>query len=107
MRKSPSKCLVDFFSENFVSAILLHRRDRHLQCDQTNGAQFAKSHICIIAYLITTEMGSLNIVELNAQDVENVNGGDGKFHAWEFAFCNMIAGPVGGLWYVIGVAQNR
>lgn len=52
-------------------------------------------------------MGSLNIVELNAQDVENVNGGDGKFHAWEFAFCNMIAGPVGGLWYVIGVAQNR
>ena len=128
MRKSQSKWLVDLFSEIFASAILLHRRDRHLQCDQTNGAQFRRSHINIInqfdyykngefkdrrtwrlcggkrewrqcckgcckAYdwgitwehkspsvflcfiLVEFEMESLNIVELDALELEEMNGG--------------------------------
>lgn len=32
----------------FTSAILLHRRGRHLRCDQTNGAQFMRLYTNVI-----------------------------------------------------------
>ena len=53
-----------------------------------------------------SELTTYGVAELNAQEMEEVNGGDGKFHYWEFGLACVLLGPLGGAFYLLGVAQN-
>ncbi len=52
------------------------------------------------------DLATYGVIELNAQEMEEVNGGDGKFHHWEFCLAYTLLGPLGGAFYLLGVAQN-
>ena len=52
------------------------------------------------------DWATYGVAELNAQEMEEVNGGDGKFHYWEFGLACVLLGPIGGAFYLLGVAQN-